>query len=230
MFSFQSLCSRKRKAVHYTLVLFRIFIRFLVSHNLLIFWKLHTVKFRGCPLKIIVYASWKVLKICSRASKRWLILSHSFCCFEKFWSLRRCFDLFVNRMIDSHNGCHIGNGIIPGLGEIHHRCAWFWNFVAHLRESILQWPLIIRQIFFVYQRTTQSMKRKRCNRASFSRSRKVERNIFNWDSIAEKMFCGTCSGVCTQIVVLRDANSNYAFNTETENFHLLSLQCKVGCW
>ena len=39
MFSFQSLCSRKRKAVHYTLVLFRIFIRFLVSHNLLIFFK-----------------------------------------------------------------------------------------------------------------------------------------------------------------------------------------------
>ena len=185
---------------------------------------------RGCLLKIIVYASWKVLKICSRASKRWLILSHSVCCFETFWSLRRCFDLFVNRMIDSHNGCHIGNGIIPGLGEIHHRCAWFWNFVAHLRESILQWPLIIRQIFFVYQRTTQSMKRKRCNRASFSRSQKVETNIFSWDSLAEKMFCGTCGGVCTQIVVLRDANSSYAFITETENFHLLSLQFKVGCW
>ena len=28
-----------------------------------------------CPLKKIVYASWKVLKICLRASKRWLILS-----------------------------------------------------------------------------------------------------------------------------------------------------------
>ena len=46
MFSFQNLCSRKRKAVHYTLVLFRIFIRFLVSYNLLILLKLHTVKFQ----------------------------------------------------------------------------------------------------------------------------------------------------------------------------------------
>ena len=46
MFSFQNLCSRKRKAVHYTLVLFRIFIRFLVSYNLLIFLKLRTVKFQ----------------------------------------------------------------------------------------------------------------------------------------------------------------------------------------
>ena len=36
MFSFQNLWSRKRKAL-YTLVLFHIFIRFLVSHNLLIF-------------------------------------------------------------------------------------------------------------------------------------------------------------------------------------------------
>ena len=45
MFSLQNLWSRKRKAV-YTLVLFRIFICFLVSHNLLIFLKLHTVKFR----------------------------------------------------------------------------------------------------------------------------------------------------------------------------------------
>ena len=59
--------------------------------------------------------------------------------------------------------------------------------------------------------------------------RKVERYIFSWDSLAEKMFYGTCGGVCTQIVVLRDANSNYAFNTERENFHLLSLQFKVGC-
>ena len=57
-------------------------------------------------------------------------------------------------MIDSHNGCRIGNGIIPGLGEIHHRCTWFWNFFTHLGENILQWPM--RQIFFVYQRTTLS--------------------------------------------------------------------------
>ena len=65
------------------------------------------------------------------------------------------------------------------------------------------------------------MKRKRCNRASFSRSRKVERNIFSWDSLAEKMFCGTCGGVYTQIVVLRDANSNYAFITEQK----ISIYC-----
>ena len=59
-----------------------------------------------------------------------------------------------NRMIDSQNGYHFGNGIIPGLGEIHHRCTWFWNFFTHLGENILQWPM--RQIFFVYQRTTLS--------------------------------------------------------------------------
>ena len=52
-----------------------------------------------------------------------------------------------------------------------------WNVFAHLRESILQWPMILRQIFLVYQRTTPSMKRKRCDRVSFSRSPKVESNI-----------------------------------------------------
>ena len=31
-----------------------------------------------------MYASWKVLKICQRASKRWLILSDSVRCFENF--------------------------------------------------------------------------------------------------------------------------------------------------
>ena len=50
-----------------------------------------------CPLKKIVYASWKVLKICLRTSKRWLILSDSVRCFENFWSLGRCFDLFVDK-------------------------------------------------------------------------------------------------------------------------------------
>ena len=50
-----------------------------------------------CPLKKIVYASWKVFKICLRASKRWLILSASVRCFENFWSLGRCFDLFVDK-------------------------------------------------------------------------------------------------------------------------------------
>ena len=50
-----------------------------------------------CALKKIVYASWKVLKICLRTSKRWLILSDSVRCFENFWSLERCFDLFVDK-------------------------------------------------------------------------------------------------------------------------------------
>ena len=35
------------------------------------------------------------------------------------------------------------------------------------------------------------------------------------------MFCGTCGGVYTQIVVLRDANSNYAFITEQK----ISIYC-----
>ena len=44
------------------------------------------------------------------------------------------------------------------------------------------------------------------------------------------MFRGTCGSVCTQIVGLRDANSNYmyAFIAETENFRFLLLQFKVG--
>ena len=50
-----------------------------------------------CPLKKIVYASWKVLKICLGAPKRWLILSDSVRCFGNFWSLGRCFDLFVDK-------------------------------------------------------------------------------------------------------------------------------------
>ena len=39
--------------------------------------------------------------------------------------------------------------------------AWFWNFFAHLRESILQRPMILRQIFVVYQRTTHTAWRGR---------------------------------------------------------------------
>ena len=50
-----------------------------------------------CPLKKIVYGSWKVLKICLRASKRWLILSNSVRCHENLWSLGRCFDLCIDK-------------------------------------------------------------------------------------------------------------------------------------
>ena len=49
------------------------------------------------PIKKIVYASWKVLKICLRASKRWLILCDSVCCCENLWSLGRCFDLCLDK-------------------------------------------------------------------------------------------------------------------------------------
>ena len=49
-------------------------------------------------LKKIVNTSWKVLKICLRASERWLILSdYVRGCFENFLSLRRCFDLSVDK-------------------------------------------------------------------------------------------------------------------------------------
>ena len=36
-------------------------------------------------------------KVCLRTSKQWLILSDSVRCFENFWSLRWCFDLFVDK-------------------------------------------------------------------------------------------------------------------------------------
>ena len=48
-----------------------------------------------------------------------------------------------------------------GLGEIHHRCAWFWNFFVRLQERLLQWLMILRQIFFVYQRTIHTAWRER---------------------------------------------------------------------
>ena len=44
-----------------------------------------------CPLTKIVYASWKVLTICLRTSKRWLILCDSVRCCENFWSLEAMF-------------------------------------------------------------------------------------------------------------------------------------------
>ena len=56
-----------------------------------------------CPLKKIVYASWKVFyKICLRASKRLLILSDLVRCCENFWSLGRCFDLYFFFFFEKH--------------------------------------------------------------------------------------------------------------------------------
>ena len=56
-----------------------------------------------CPLKKIVYASWKVFKICLRASKQWLILSASVRCFENFWSLGDVLIcLLINTSAPSH--------------------------------------------------------------------------------------------------------------------------------
>ena len=52
------------------------------------------------PLKKIVYASWKVLKICLRASKRWLILSHSVRCFDHYGDVLIC--LLINTNVPSH--------------------------------------------------------------------------------------------------------------------------------
>ena len=69
-----------------------------------------------CPLKEIVYGSWKVLKICLRASKRWLILSNSVRCCENFWSLGRCFDLCVDkhkRAFSLVEKCHVTSWPCP---------------------------------------------------------------------------------------------------------------------
>ena len=53
-----------------------------------------------CPLKKIVYASWKVLKICLRASKRWLILTNSVRCFDHCGDVLIC--LLINTNAPSH--------------------------------------------------------------------------------------------------------------------------------
>ena len=53
-----------------------------------------------CPLKKIVYASWKVLKICLRASKRWLILTNSVRCFDDCGDVLVC--LLINTNAPSH--------------------------------------------------------------------------------------------------------------------------------
>ena len=78
-------------------------------------------------------------------------------------------------MIDLQNECHVGNGIMPGLGELHHRYPILKFFCASTRKH----PSMANDSyvdFCCFQRTTHSMKRKRC-RSSFSRSPKVERNI-----------------------------------------------------
>ena len=78
-------------------------------------------------------------------------------------------------MIDLQNECHVGNGIMPGLGELHHRYPILKFFCASTRKH----PSMVNDSyvdFCCFQRTTHSMKRKRC-RSSFSRSPKVERNI-----------------------------------------------------
>ena len=61
-----------------------------------------------CPLKKIVYASWswKVLKICLRASKRLLILSDLVRCCENFWSLGRYFDLYFVSLKNTSTPSH----------------------------------------------------------------------------------------------------------------------------
>ena len=126
-------------------------------------------------------------------------------------------------MIDLQNECYVRNGIMPGLGELHHR----YPILKFFRASTRKHPSIANDSyvdFCCFQRTTHSMKRKRC-RSSFSRSPKVERNISLWlGFISRKISCGACSSVWTQTVVLsRLANCNYAFIAETENFCFLSL-------
>ena len=78
-------------------------------------------------------------------------------------------------MIDLQNECNAGNGIMPGLSELYHRCRILEFFCASTRKH----PSMADDSyadFRCFQRTTHSMKRKRC-RSSFSRSPKVERNI-----------------------------------------------------
>ena len=53
-----------------------------------------------CPLKKIEYASWKDLKICLSASKRWLILTNSVRCFDHCGDVLVC--LLINTNAPSH--------------------------------------------------------------------------------------------------------------------------------
>ena len=135
-----------------------------------------------------------------------------------------------NCMTDSQNRCHIRNGIIPGLGEIQHRCGWFWNFFAHLRESILQWPMILRQIFFVYQRTTHKAWRERDTMGChFLDPWRLKETYFQLGFISRKNVLWNL----WRCVYSNSGAKRCKFQlliTETENFHLLSLQFKVGCW
>ena len=78
-------------------------------------------------------------------------------------------------MINLQNECHVGNGIMPGLGELHHR----YPILKFFRTPTRKHPSMANDSyadFCCFQRTTHSMKRKRC-RSSFSRSPKVERNL-----------------------------------------------------
>ena len=103
--------------------------------------------------------------------------------------------------------------------------ARFWNFFAHLRESILQWPMILRQIFFVYQRTTHTPWRGRdAIGRRFLDTWRLKETYFQLGFISEKMFCGTCGGVCTQIVVLRDKQIPTMLSSVSCLY-----QFKVGC-
>ena len=73
------------------------------------------------------------------------------------------------------NKCHVGRGIMPGLGELHQRCP----ILEFFRISTRKHPSMADDSytdFCCFKRTTRSMKRKRC-RSSFSRSPKVERNV-----------------------------------------------------
>ena len=70
-----------------------------------------------CPLKKIVYTSWKVFKICLRASKRWLILSDSFRCFENFWSLH-CGDVLICLLINTSAPSHWLKSVAWSAGPV----------------------------------------------------------------------------------------------------------------
>ena len=68
-----------------------------------------------CPLKNIVYASWKVLKICLRASKRWLILTNSVRCFD------HCGDVLICLLINTNARSHWLKSVAWPVGPIQRR-------------------------------------------------------------------------------------------------------------
>ena len=132
-----------------------------------------------------------------------------------------------NRTIDSQNGCILEMELYLGWVKSITGVPDFEIFLGHQRESVLQWLMVLRQIFFVYQRTTHTAWRERdAMGRRFLDPWRLKETHFRLDSLAEKMFCG---GVCTQIVVLRDKQIPTTLLSQKQKISFFCLyQFKVG--